>query len=107
VATWIESSDSKALARLPGIGPRAAELLIASLKGKLKEFAIPESVEAGTAVGCLSETQRDALEVLVAWGDSRDDAQRWIFRAEQLHSDLDAPDDWVRAAYRVKAGVEG
>jgi len=107
IASWIESADSKALARLPGIGARAADLIVASLKGKLKDLALPAEYDVGARVAELSQDQRDALEVLVAWGDSRNDAQRWLERAIQLHPDVESADGWVRAAYRVKAGVEG
>lgn len=107
VASWIESSDAKALTRLPGIGARASELVIASLKGKLKEFALPGTATEDAATVELTQAQRDALEVLVAWGDGRPDAQRWLERAAQLHPDVQSADEWVRVAYRVKAGVEG
>ncbi len=106
IATWIESGDVKALARLPGIGARAAELIVASLKGKMDDLALPAATAAAEAV-TLSQAQRDALEVLVAWGDSRVEADRWLQRAIQLHPDMASPDEWVRAAYRVKAGIEG
>lgn len=107
VASWIESGDVKALSRLPGIGSRGAELIVATLKGKLEDWVI-----GGAGVGPeeklarLSQSQRDALEVLVAWGDTRSDAQRWVERAGQLHPEIDAPDEWVRVAYRIKAGLE-
>lgn len=107
VATWIESSDAAALSRLPGIGKRSADLIIAELRGKLKDLAIGDSGDAREAVGQWSQAQRDALEVLVQWGDPRADAERLIERAAQLHPDLTQPDEWVRLAYRIKSGVEG
>ncbi len=107
IATWIESGDTKALTRLPGIGRRAAELVVASLRGKMHDLALPPSGVAASKPTDLSQAQRDALEVLVAWGDTRADAERWLERAAQLHPDMQAPDEWVRLAYRVKSGVEG
>ncbi len=107
IASWIESGDAKALARLPGIGNRAAELIVATLKGKVSDLALGDGgFAAGKAVE-LTSAQRDAMEVLVAWGDPRGDAERWLQRAAQLHPDLQSPDEWVRVAYRVKAGMEG
>ena len=109
IATWIKAGDTKMLARLSGIGKRAAELIVAELKDKVSDLALPEAAGAGvepSEVG-LAGAQRDALEVLVAWGDARVDAQRWLERAAQLHPDLETPDEWVRAAYRVKTGAEG
>jgi Holliday junction DNA helicase RuvA len=107
IASWIEGGDAKALARLPGIGARASELIVATLKGKLADLAIAGSDAAVGKVTTLSSGQRDALEVLVAWGDPRGDAERWLERAGQLHPDMQSPDEWVRAAYRVKTGAEG
>jgi Holliday junction DNA helicase RuvA len=107
IASWIESGDAKALARLPGIGNRAAELVIATLKGKMADLALAGDASAPSKTAQLSSAQRDALEVLVAWGDPRGDAERWLERAGQLHPDLKSPDEWVRVAYRIKTGVDG
>lgn len=108
VATWIEQGDRKSLATLPGIGKRAAEMIIAELQGKLEGLAIGGTeTEPGTAPARLTAAQRDALEILLAWGDARVDAERWLERAAQLHPELDAADEWVKAAYRIKTGAEG
>jgi len=106
IATWIEGGETSSLGKLPGIGKRAAELIVASLKGRMDDLALPGETEAITEAVELSRAQRDALEVLVAWGDPRAEALRWLERAGQLHPELDSPDEWVRVAYRVKGGVE-
>lgn len=107
IATWIESGEAKSLATLPGIGPRAADLIVASLKGKMDDLALATSSHGDAALVTLTSAQRDAREVLVAWGDPRGDVERLLERAAQLHPDLKSADEWVRAAYRIKAGVEG
>jgi len=107
IATWVESGDAKALTTLPGIGKRAAELLIATLRGKLEDFALEDAGSSATGTAQLSDSQRDALEVLIAWGDARHDAQRWIERAAQLHPELVDSGDWVRAALKVRSGAAG
>lgn len=106
IATWIEGGETSSLGKLPGIGKRAAELIVASLKGRMDDLALPGETEAISEAVELSRAQRDALEVLVAWGDPRAEALRWLERAGQLHPELDSPDEWVRVAYRVKGGVE-
>ncbi len=106
IATWVESADTKSLATLPGIGKRAAEMIVASLKDKLSDFAMEGAGERAEVVQ-LSNAQRDALELMVTWGDSRADVERWIERAAQLHPDLETVDEWVRVALRVRSGVEG
>jgi Holliday junction DNA helicase RuvA len=106
VASAIESGDTKALARLPGIGKRAADQIIAELRGKLDAFAIAAAAERSPAKVDWTPAQRDALEVLIAWGERRTDAEQWLQRAGQLHADISQPDEWIRAAYRIKAGGE-
>ena len=108
VATWIEQGDRKSLATLPGIGKRAAEMIVAELQGKLEGLAIGGAAsESESASARLTTDQRDALEILLAWGDARADAECWLERAAQLHPELDAADEWVKAAYRIKTGAEG
>lgn len=107
IASWIESGDTEALCRLPGIGSRAAQLIVATLKGKMDDLALATSETGDGEAAKLTQVQRDALEVLIAWGDTRGDAQRWLERAIQLHPDVDSADEWVRTAYRVKTGMEG
>lgn len=106
IAHWIETGDAKALAKLPGIGPRAAEMIVATLKGKMEDLALGASASPEPVDATYTEAQRDAVEILVAWGDPRAEAQRWIERAAAKQPNIDAPDDWVRAAYRVKTGVD-
>lgn len=107
IATWIESGETTTLARLPGIGKRAAEMIVATLKGKMDDLALPAAADTVSEAVQLSRAQRDAIEILVAWGDSRADAMRWAQRAGQLHPETETPDEWVRIAYRIKSGMEG
>ena len=104
VAQWIELGDKKSLATLPGIGKRAAELIVAELKGKLEAWALggAESVPESN----WTDAQHDAIEIMAAWGDNRADAQRWLARAAQAHPDIDFTDEWVRAAYKIKTGAD-
>ena len=106
IAAWIKAGDIKALTRLPGIGSRAAQLIVAELRGRIDEFALGADAVSVDELAGLTQDQKDALDVLVAWGDSRSEAERWIQRAAQLHPDLDTPDEWVRVAYRIKTGAE-
>jgi holliday junction DNA helicase RuvA len=106
IAAQIEAGDAAALGRLPGIGRRMSEQIIAELRGKVTAHAYAAQDVPSATKKELSTDQRDAIEILVAWGDSRSDAERWIARAAQLHSDLESPEAWVRAAYRIKGGGE-
>ena len=106
IASLIEAGDAAALARLPGIGRRIAQTIIAELRGKVSAHAYAAGTVPDAARRELSDDQRVAVEILVQWGDARPDAERWIARAGQLHDDLGSPEDWVRAAYRIKGGAE-
>ena len=110
VADAIEAGDAARLAQLPGIGKRAAETIIAELKGKVAMFAVgaaPGKAESQEPRPGWTEPQRLAIRVLTEWGDARADVERWIERAGQLHAELETVEQWVEAAYRVKTGAEG
>jgi holliday junction DNA helicase RuvA len=110
VAAAIEQGDTASLSRLPGVGKRTAEQIVATLRGKLTEFALQDRLlssvdgQAGRAQSPLSQAQLDALHVMLAWGDRRMDAEQYLRRAAETHKDLKSPEDWVRAAYKIKAG---
>lgn len=107
IATWIEDGDVQALKQLPGIGARAAELIVAELKGKVGDHALAASTERGIDASRFSQAQRDALEIMIALGDGRSESEQWLERAGQLATDVETPDEWLRAAYKVKTGACG
>lgn len=107
IATWIKTGDIQMLTRLPGLGKRAAELIVATLHEKMDDLALPGEAGAPVPSATLSQPQQDALEVLIGWGDARGDAERWLERAAQLHPESATAEEWIRAAYRIKSGVEG
>ncbi len=103
IASYIESGEAKLLSKLPGIGKRMADQIVAELRGKVSAFG--SAVAAGlvsTVASDYTNDQRAAIEILVAWGDSRSDAQRWIAHVGQGQDKLSSPEDWVRAAYKVR-----
>jgi Holliday junction DNA helicase RuvA len=106
IAEYIETGDTVQLTGLPGIGRRMAEQIVAELRGKVTAHAYAARDVPAASKGELSDEQRDAIEILVAWGDTRVEAERWIARVAQLHDELHSAEDWVRAAYRVKSGAE-
>ena len=104
IAAAIENGDAKTLTQLPGIGKRMAEQIVAELKGKATAHALAEAAQPAVRETAFTNDQRDAIEILVAWGDSRNDAERWVQRAAQQTGKLGGPDEWVAAAYRIKSG---
>lgn len=110
VAAAIEQGDTVSLSRLPGVGKRTAEQVVATLRGKLSQIAVQDKIlgqvngQPVRAQAALSQAQVDALQVMIRWGDRRADAEEYLRRAAELHKDLATPEDWVRAAYKIKAG---
>jgi len=108
IAAAIERGDERLLTSLPEVGKKTAQQIIAELRGKARDYAAESEAPAaagGTVV--LSEAQRLAADVLVAWGDRRADAERWVAAVAESGGTDTAVDEIVRAAYRVKQGLRG
>ncbi len=82
IARAIEQEDRAALTRLPGIGPRAADKIIASLRGKLvAEAALQDGGIARPVDPAHLEQNRiveDAVEAVAALGYQRSQAKQWV-----------------------------
>jgi Holliday junction DNA helicase RuvA len=105
IATAIENGDEKVLLRLPAVGTRMAQQIIAELRGKLQDFA--ESTAAGSPaeVG-FKPFQVEALEILIAWGEKRSEAMELIELARRKHPNIITAEALVPLVYRLKQGVE-
>jgi len=106
IAAAIESGDDKILLSLPSIGKRLAQQIIAELKGKLGDFAI--GAESGTAgaEAVYKPFQIEALEILIAWGERRNEVMELIELACQRHPDINSAEALVPLVYRLKQGIE-
>ena len=105
IAAAIENGDDKTLISLPSVGKRMAQLIIAELKGKLSHFAIgAESV--ATAQASFKPFQAEALEILIAWGEKRNESMELIELACKKHPDINSAESLVPLVYRLKQGIE-
>ena len=104
IASAIESSDEKILMALDGIGKRTAQQIIAELKGKLGSFAV--GVEQAAARSAFKPFQAQALEILIAWGERRNDCIDLIEMACKKHPDIKSAEELVPLVYRLKQGIE-
>jgi Holliday junction DNA helicase RuvA len=104
IARAIEQEDRAALARLPGIGPRAADKIIATLRGRVIAEASLKDGEVAQPVDLASLEQRrvtaDAVEAVVALGYPRGDARRWVQEAVEAEPALATIEDVTLAVLR-------
>jgi Holliday junction DNA helicase RuvA len=104
IASAIESGDDKMLTALDGIGKRTAQQIIAELKGKLGGFAL--GVEQAATKAAFRPFQAEALEILIAWGEKRNEMIELIGLACKKHPDIKSAEELVPLVYRLKQGIE-
>lgn len=105
VAVAVEAGDEKMLMTLSGIGRKMAQTIVSELKGKLQGFAFGAE-PARAAQTKFKPFQAEALEILVAWGEKRNEAMELIEQAGQRHPEVNTAEALVPLVYRLKQGVE-
>jgi len=102
IAGAVENADNKFLESLPGIGKQRARDMIATLQGKLARFALLQDggVPSPHAPVSISNVGQEALQILLALGHKRADAERMT--QEALAAAPDSPDaeSLVRVVYK-------
>jgi len=104
IADAIENGDEKMLLSLPAVGKRMAQQIVAELRGKLLTFAA--GAESSRVEPKFRAFQSEALEILVAWGEKRNEAMELIELACQRHPDATTAEALVPLVYRLKQGIE-
>ena len=104
IASAIENGDDKILMSLPSIGTRMAQQIIAELKGKLQIFAATET--SRTAAAGFRPFQAEAMEILIAWGEKRNEAMELVELACKRHPGVKSAEELVPLVYRLKQGIE-
>ena len=110
IAAWIESKDTRTLTKLPGIGKRTAELVVAELAGKCQKFAMfSEHDERSTATPkpagkSFTPVQEDAIRALVNLGERRLDAEQLLDRAIRIRPGVGDANELVAEMLRQRAG---
>ncbi len=104
IAAAIEAGDEKLLTTLPEVGKRLSQQIVAELKGKLQSFAVSDY--AAAAKSDFKPFQAEALEILIAWGEKRNEAIELVSMACRKHPDIRTAEELVPLVYRLKQGVE-
>ena len=101
IAHAIESRDSRFLVGLKGIGKRTAELMIAELSGKVKDFATGYGQKVPIP-STHTESESDAIAALITMGVARSEAERLLDRARQSTPDPKTTDTLLREMLRLR-----
>jgi holliday junction DNA helicase RuvA len=104
IASAIENNDEKIIMSLPGLGKRMAQQIIAELKGKVQAFASGQHPAAEER--SFKAHQAEALEILIAWGEKRNESMELIALACKKHPDVKTAEELVPLVYRLKQGIE-
>ncbi len=100
IARAIEQRDATALKRLPGIGARTAQKIVATLDGRLEKFLLIREPERPSVPGSQDIVQ-PVLDVLVSQlGYKPGEARRMIDDALQRNSDIGSPEALFDEVYR-------
>lgn len=103
VAAAIENGDLQMLQRMPGIGQRTAQKMVATLQGKVAEFALLRD-EGYTTIPSVEKTdmREEATEVLTGLGHRRSDALAKVDQALKRNPDLKDTQELIREVFRAE-----
>ena len=108
IARAIEQEDRATLTRLPGIGTRAADKMIAALRGKVVAEAAmhDEGIDSPVDLAGLERgrVSVDAAEAIAALGYSRAEARRWVEEALAADPEIDTIEELTLAVLRARSG---
>jgi len=104
----IESGDVFTLKKLPGIGGRMADKIVAELKGKVTKFAAAlEGKEAIQVPGKMPDFEEEALDVLISQlGYRRIEAESLIRKALTGDESIDSVEALLQTIFTQNSPVE-
>jgi Holliday junction DNA helicase RuvA len=104
IADAIERRDAAFLRRLPGIGARTAEKVIAELHGKMGKYALLQ--EATPAEPATPDFREEVIDVLVRQlGHRAVEARRMVEEALRRAPHLDSAEALFQEVYRLERGM--
>ncbi len=103
IATAIEMKDSSALNKLPGVGGRLAEKIIAELHGKASKFALSKTDEPLAVIPtqkAMEPLEAEAVEVLIQLQYKQEEAEKMIARAVENNPKISKVEDLISIVFR-------
>jgi holliday junction DNA helicase RuvA len=106
IADAIERKDVGFLRRLPGIGTRTAEKIIAALHGKMGKYALLRTETAAAAEEPAGDFREEVIEVLTRQlGHRTVEAGRMVDEALRRNPGIASAEDLFQEVYRVERGA--
>ena len=106
VARAIENEDLRVLTRMPGIGNRGAQKMVATLKGRVMDTALlqDEGFTTAAAADKVADARSEAIDVLVSLGYRAPEARSKVEEALARRPDIaDDAEELMREIFRAQA----
>lgn len=100
VAQAIESGDVQFLTRMPEIGERTAQKMVATLRGKVAEWALLRDEGYTSPVSPEEDLHREALDVLVGLGYKRAEARDEVEQAVKRNPRVRTVEELLREVFK-------
>ena len=107
VAKAIEDGDTSLLIQMPGIGKRTADKVVATLRGKVAEWALLKD-EGYTTVPIAEmsgDIQEEVISILVNLGHRRPEAREKVESATKTIPTTKDPQELLREVFRLERGL--
>lgn len=101
IATAIEMNDLATLKKLPHIGKRTAEKMVATLKGRMQKFALDQEAQPLT-VFPEEDFHSEVLQVLKQVGYSESESMRLMEKAIQANSKVKNAEELIHEIFRIQ-----
>ncbi len=106
IARAIEDGDTALLVKMPGIGRRTADKMVATLRGKVAEWALlrDEGYATVPTAPVRGDVQEEVVSVLVSLGHRRADARQKVEDAAKVVSNAKDSQELLREVFRMERG---
>lgn len=106
IADAIERKDIAFLRRLPGIGERTAEKIVAALRGKMAKYALLRTEPPARAHEVQGDFRDEVIEVLTGQlGHRATEARQMVERALQRNPGVGSAEELFQEVYRAERGA--
>jgi holliday junction DNA helicase RuvA len=106
IADAIERKDITFLRRLPGIGERTAEKIVAALRGKVAKYALLRTEPAAPTRDVQVDFRDEVIEVLTGQlGHRAAEARQMVERALQRNPGVSSAEELFQEVYRAERGA--